>query len=98
MVKYRKAVMTVNNNRESDLFNEVYKEICAELGFETALAIFKMFKGQQITFPVHLFSSKQIGKIISEEYDGSNLRELSKKYGYSEKTIRRIIKGCLQEL
>ncbi len=78
--------------KESDLFNEVYREISANLGIDTAIAIFEMYKGQQITFPVHLFNSKKIEKNIVNEYDGSNIRQLSKKYDYAEKTIRRMIK------
>ena len=29
---------------------------------------------------------------IREEYDGANIRQLAKKYEYSEKTVRRILK------
>ena len=80
------------DKKESELFNEVYREISEIMGTDGAIAIFEMYKGQQITFPVHLFSSKRIRKNIVSEYDGTNLRELSKKYGYSEKTVRRIIR------
>ena len=31
-----------------------------------------------------------------QEYDGSNVRMLAIKYGYSEKTIRRIIKESVE--
>lgn len=81
---------------KADLFNEVYKEICAEIGVEAAIAMYQMYKGQQITFPVHLFNSKKLQDCIVSEYDGSNIRQLSKKYGYSEKTIRRMIKDSLE--
>lgn len=83
---------------ESDLFNEIYREISTQLGLDTAIAIYQMYKGQQITFPVHLFNSKRIQKSIIKEYDGSNIRELSKKYDYAEKTIRRMIKDSLEEV
>ncbi len=46
--------------------------------------IFDEYRGQQITFPIHLFNAKRIQCIIIKEYDGSNIRELAKKYGYSE--------------
>jgi Mor family transcriptional regulator len=51
-----------------------------------------MFKGQQITFPMYLFDKKYIAEKIREEYDGSNGKELAKKYGYSERHIREIAK------
>ena len=93
----RKVVITMDNTKESDLFNEVYREISSEMGLDVAIAIYQMYKGQQITFPVHLFNSKRIQQSIIKEYDGTNIRELSKKYGYAEKTIRRMIKDSLEE-
>lgn len=85
------------DENESDLLNDVYKEISEKLGLDAAIEVYRMFKGQQITFPVHLFSSKRIQKEIIKEYDGSNINILAKKYGYSEKTIRRIIRDSVGE-
>lgn len=85
------------DENESDLLNDVYKEISEKLGLDAAIEVYRMFKGQQITFPVHLFNSKRIQQEIIKEYDGSNINILAKKYGYSEKTIRRIIKDSVGE-
>ena len=82
---------------ESDLFNEVYKEICDVIGLDGAIAVYQLYKGQQITFPIHLFNAKRIQNSIIKEYDGTNIRELAKKYDYAEKTIRRMIKDSLEE-
>lgn len=79
-------------NFDYELLNDIYKEIYDELGIEAVYKIHGMFKGQQITFPVKLTNSKKLKRIIINEYDGSNIRELSLKYEYSEKTVRRILK------
>ena len=79
--------------RDPELLNTVYKEISEKLGMETALEIYQLFKGQQVTFPMRFFNSECIRKIIIQEYDGTNLKKLAVQYGYSEKTIRRIIRG-----
>ena len=84
-------------NNEAELFNEVYREISAQLGLDVAITIYQMYKGQQITFPVHLFNSRRIQQSIIREYDGTNIRALAKKYDYSEKTVRRMIKDSLEE-
>ena len=75
-----------------ELLNDVYKEICNEFGIEIAYRMYEMFKGQQITFPVRLLNSEKVYEIIQKEYDGTNIRALSLKYEYSEKTVRRIVK------
>lgn len=79
-------------DKNAELFNEIYREISAAVGVEAAERIHNMYKGQQITFPVHIYNSKLLKNRINEEYDGSNLRYLALKYDYSEKTLRRIIK------
>lgn len=82
---------------ETDLFNDTYKEIGNALGLDAAITIYQMYKGQQITFPIHLFNAKRISKSIIKEFDGTNVRELAKRYGYSEKTVRRMIKDNLEK-
>ena len=64
---------------------------------DTAIEIYRMFKGQQISFPVRLFNPVRLQKNIIQEYDGTNVRTLAIKYNYSEKTVRRIIKDSVEK-
>ena len=82
---------------DPELLNAVYKEVSEKLGMDTAMEIYRMFKGQQISFPVRFFNPKVIRQSIIQEYNGKNVRTLAVKYGYSEKTIRRIIKESVDE-
>ena len=77
---------------DTELLNTVYKEIGERLGVDIAIVIHRMFKGQQISFPVRFFDPEHIRKLIVQEYDGTNIKQLAMKYGYSEKTVRRMIK------
>ena len=83
--------------KDPELLNNVHKEISERLGMDTAMEIYRMFKGQQISFPVRFFNPAKIQKLIIEEYDGTNLKILATKYNYSEKTVRRIIKESLDK-
>ena len=76
----------------TELLNSVYKEIADRLGVDTAMEIHRLFKGQQICFPVRFFNPAGIHKIIIKEYNGTNIKTLAVKYNYSEKTVRRIIR------
>ena len=96
LLKFTKEVMRMTEN-DSDLLNAVYREISEKLGMDTAMEIYRMFKGQQINFPVRFFNPARIQQIIVKEYDGTNIRALAIKYNYSEKTVRRIIKDSLEE-
>ena len=96
LLKFDIEVMRMAEN-DSELLNTVYREIADTLGMDTAMDVYKMFKGQQICFPVRFFNPARIQRHIIEEYDGTNIAELAQKYDYSEKTIRRMIKESLGE-
>ena len=95
-LKYAKGVIALAEN-DPELLNSVYREISERLGMDTAMEIYQLFKGQQICFPIRFFNPARIQKYIVQEYDGSNIRVLAIKYGYSEKTIRRIIKESVEK-
>lgn len=96
LLKYGNEVIRMGE-RDSELLNMVYKEIADNLGMDVAMDIYKMFKGQQITFPVRFFNPARIQRIIIQEYDGTNIKTLATKYNYSEKTVRRIIRDSVED-
>lgn len=81
---------------DPELLNAVYQDISEKLGMDIALELYQMFKGQQISFPMRFFNPAKIKQLIVQEYNGENIKTLAVKYGYSEKTVRRIIKNSLK--
>ena len=75
-----------------ELFNDVYKEMVDLVGYDNTIKLFAYFKGQQITFPIKLYKSEYIKKLLQKECDGKNIKTLAKKYGYSERWIKELIK------
>jgi len=82
--------------KESELYNTVYREMCEIVGLDATLKIYLRFKGQQVSFPVRLYNPHMIQNKILKEYDGTNVSELARKYDYSEKTIRRMIRDSVE--
>ncbi len=78
----------------SDLsgLNEVYRDIAEEIGIENTVAIYRLFRGTQVSFPNRLFSKAHIHEAIVKEYNGENIPQLAQKYNYSERSIWRILK------
>ena len=64
---------------DSELLSPVYKEISERLGINTAMTIYEMFKGQQISFPTRFFDPAMIHQEIIQEYDGTNVRMLGNR-------------------
>ena len=86
-----------NVDKETELYNAVYKEISEIVGLDATLKIYLRFKGQQISFPVRLYNPNLIQQKVIKEFDGTNIQELAQKYDYSEKTIRRMIRDSVEE-
>lgn len=75
-----------------EYLNGIYSELADHFGIETVLKFHSTYRGQQIFYPVDLFSKEFIRKQIIEEYDGYNVKQLATKYGYTEKWIKKILK------
>lgn len=82
--------------KETELYNNIYKEISELVGLDATLKIYLRFKGQQVSFPVRLYNHQMIQQSVIKEYDGTNIAELARKYDYSEKSIRRMIRLSLE--
>ena len=80
------------SNIKCEYLNGAYSELANLLGIEAVLKIHSAYRGQQITFPVQLFSKEFLKKQIVDEYNGYNIKQLATKYGYSEKLVRQILK------
>ena len=85
--------MNINKDKlKASQLNGAYAEIAASLGVDAALKLHSRYRGTQISYPVELLNRKYIFEQIINEYDGTNVRELATKYGYTEKWIRKIVK------
>ena len=77
---------------KNDCLNGIYSEFANALGMDAAIKIHSLFRGQQVFFPIELFSKEFIRSQIIAEYDGSNIKQLATKYGYTEKWVKKILK------
>ncbi|MGN1086162.1 MAG: Mor transcription activator family protein [Porcipelethomonas sp.] len=83
---------TSGNIVEIENLRDIYKEIATETDIETAIAIHKLFGGQQISFPKKLYSSNYVNSYIRKNYNGRNIRELARQFGLSERRVRQILR------
>ena len=79
-------------NVNDDQLNGVYGELAELIGIEAAMCLYENYRGQQVTFPVNFFSRAFLRTKILSEYNGHNVKHLATRYGYSEKTIRKILR------
>lgn len=71
----------------------VYSEIAELIGVEQTRQIYEHLKGQQITFPQKFISSDALFRIVREQYNGSNAKQLARELNYTERYIRKIVQN-----
>lgn len=79
-------------NRKSDNYSGIYKDMVEILGEEITLKIYENYKGQQVTFPMRLYSKSYIVEYLIKNYNGKNLKELSRQLGYTSNWLQQVIK------
>ena len=52
----------------------------------------KHYRGQQITLPQRLYSVQYVVKEVERQLGTHSLSDLAKKYGYTERRLRQLIK------
>ncbi len=65
----------------------IYKELVEVIGEENVEKIYKHFRVQQVTFPIHLYTIEYVAMLAI--VFSIPLKELASKYGYSERHISR---------
>lgn len=83
-------------NSESGYYSGIYKDMIEVLGEKITLEVYKNYKGQQVTFPMRLYSKEYIIKYLKENYNGNNIKQLSRELGYTERWIKQIINKNLK--
>lgn len=60
-------------------FKGIYKNMINLFGEEITIKLYENYKGQQITFPMRLYSKKYVLKIINEKYNGKKFKRVIKR-------------------
>ena len=76
---------------DSKIYSGIYKDLVELLGEDITLEIYDNFKGQQVTFPMRLYSKSYVEEYLIKIYDGKNLKELSKELGYTCNWLQQLI-------
>lgn len=76
---------------DSKMYSGIYKDLVELLGEDITLEIYDNFKGQQVTFPMRLYSKSYVEEYLIKNYDGKNLKELSKELGYTCNWLQQLI-------
>lgn len=74
-------------------FQLVYQQLNELIGPEATLRVWEEFRGTQVSFPSHLYNRQLVSQRLRFEYDGTNIQALARRYHYSEKWLRQMIRN-----
>ncbi len=60
--------MQITSEKKEGLF-EIYNQLVDMVGIENTEKIYENLKGQQITFPMRLYRTDYIAKVVKEEFE-----------------------------
>jgi len=78
---------------EIEALQKSYKQLSDLVGEETMLRIYEEYRGTQLNLPMKLYDREKSQTVIVKEYPRLSLKELSDKYGYSQRWIKKVIEG-----
>lgn len=76
-------------DKKNSRYYGIYSEIEKVIGSDKMKDFYEIVKGQQIVFPMKLYSKEYI--IASAKSGKRSINELAKEFGYSERYFRRMI-------
>jgi hypothetical protein len=69
----------------------IYSEIAEIIGIENTTKLYEHFKGQQVSFPMRLFTKEYIIKQVNS-CNTESIKSQATRYGYSERRLRQMLK------
>ena len=79
-------------SKKSENYRGIYKDMVEVLGHDITLKVYENYKGQQITFPMRLYSDKYVIDYLNKYYNGKNLKQISRNLGYTYNWLQKVIK------
>lgn len=82
---------------EMDDLKEQHREIAETVGMELFFELVKNFGGDFIYIPTEKEITKNLAyRLMVEEFDGTNIKALAKKYDVSKSTAYNVLKGHIK--
>ena len=67
------------------------------LGHDITLKVYEQYRGQQVTFPMRMYSQEYVVEYLIKNYNGKNLKQMSRELGYTCNWLQKIINKLLEE-
>ena len=84
-------------SKRSEKYRGIYKDMVEVLGHDITLKVYEQYRGQQVTFPMRMYSQEYVVEYLIKNYNGKNLKQMSRELGYTCNWLQKIINKLLEE-
>ena len=84
-------------SKRSEKYRGIYKDMVEVLGHDITLKVYEQYRGQQVTFPMRMYSQEYVVEYQIKNYNGKNLKQMSRELGYTCNWLQKIINKLLEE-
>ncbi|MDB2157399.1 Mor transcription activator family protein [Clostridium butyricum] len=78
-------------SKRSEKYRGIYKDMVEVLGHDITLKVYEQYRGQQVTFPMRMYSQEYVVEYLIKNYNGKNLKQMSRELGYTCNWLQKII-------
>ncbi|WP_394873285.1 Mor transcription activator family protein [Clostridium butyricum] len=68
-------------SKRSEKYRGIYKDMVEVLGHDITLKVYEQYRGQQVTFPMRMYSQEYVVEYLIKNYNGKNLKQMSRELG-----------------
>lgn len=79
-------------------YSKVYNEVAEIIGDDKIKEFCLFFQGQQVLFPMKLYSADYVVNEILQSDGEKSVAEFAKTYGYSERYLRKLLQKRKEEM
>ena len=80
-----------HKKKNEQKYSGVYQELVELFGVQSVHKLYANYRGQQVVFPMRLYTREYVIQELFDRYDGTNLKALALEYGYTERYLRSLI-------
>lgn len=69
----------------------IYQDLVEMFGISFVHKLYTNYRGQQVVFPMRLYTKEYVVAELLKRYDGHNLKGLALEYGYTERYLHTLL-------
>ena len=86
------------DKKNASVYSGIYGEVVEIIGDDKLKRFYRYFRGQQVVFPMKLYSKEYVVNEMLRSNGEKSLAEFAKEFDYSERYLRKLLQKKKEEI